>query len=57
MARGSTRHRQLMRQRDQPTIESARLAGHDPDYYLKAAVSAALDGELIPLPHELPLPD
>jgi len=36
-------------------IESARLVGHDPDYYLKAAVGAALDKTTIPLPHELPL--
>lgn len=35
-------------------IESARLVGRDPDYYLKAAVGAALDGAPIPLPHELP---
>ncbi len=35
-------------------IESARLVGHDPDCYLKAAVGAALSGTPIPLPHELP---
>jgi transposase len=37
-------------------IETARLVGHNPDYYLKAAVAAALDGTPIPLPHEVPLP-
>jgi transposase len=33
-------------------VESAKLCDLDPDYYLKAATQAALDGELIPLPHE-----
>jgi hypothetical protein len=37
-------------------IESARLADIDPDYYLKAAAKAALDGAVVPLPHELPRP-
>jgi hypothetical protein len=32
------------------------LADIDPDYYLKAAAKAALDGALVPLPHELPRP-
>ena len=34
-------------------VESAKLCDLDPDYYLKAATQAALDAELIPLPHEL----
>jgi transposase len=37
-------------------IESARLVDLDPDHYLKAAAMAALDGTLVPLPHELPRP-
>lgn len=34
-------------------LDSAELAGLDPASYLEAAVQAALDGEVIPLPHEL----
>jgi hypothetical protein len=34
-------------------VESAKLAGMDPSAYLKAAVAAALRGEIIPLPHEI----
>jgi transposase len=34
-------------------LESAKLAGVDPDAYLKRCVQAHLAGELIPLPHEL----
>jgi transposase len=34
-------------------VESAKLAGIDPSAYLKAAVAAALRGEIIPLPHEI----
>jgi transposase len=34
-------------------LDSAELAGLDPAVYLDAAVQAALDGEVIPLPHEL----
>jgi hypothetical protein len=34
-------------------LDSAELAGVDPATYLEAAVQAALDGEVIPLPHEL----
>ena len=34
-------------------VESAKLCGLDPDHYLKAAAQAALDGAIIPLPHEL----
>jgi transposase len=37
-------------------IESARLVDVDPDHYLKAAARAAIDGELILLPHEMPRP-
>lgn len=33
--------------------ESAKLAGIDPDAYLRAAASAALSGDTVPLPHEL----
>jgi transposase len=33
-------------------LDSAELAGLDPAVYLHAAVQAALDGEVIPLPHE-----
>jgi len=35
-------------------LDSAELAGVDPATYLETAVQAALDGEPIPLPHELP---
>jgi transposase len=34
-------------------VESAKLCRLDPDLYLKTAVRAALDGAVIPLPHEL----
>lgn len=34
-------------------VESAKLAGVDPHAYLRAAIHAALRGELIPLPHEI----
>ena len=34
-------------------VESAKLAGVEPRAYLRQAVLAALDGERIPLPHEL----
>ena len=34
-------------------VESAKLVGLDPAAYLKAAVAAALRGEIIPLPHEI----
>jgi transposase len=34
-------------------IESAKLCGLDPDHYLKVAAAAAIDGTLIPLPHEV----
>jgi transposase len=34
-------------------IESAKLVGLDPHVYLRRATQAALDGETIPLPHEL----
>jgi len=34
-------------------IESAKLAGVEPDAYLRAAVRAAIHGQTIPLPHEL----
>lgn len=34
-------------------IESAKLAGVGPHTYLKAAISAALRGGEIPLPHEM----
>lgn len=34
-------------------LESAKLAGIDPERYLEVATNAALDGALIPLPHEL----
>jgi transposase len=33
-------------------VESAKLAGVDPDAYLRRAIAAALRGEQIPLPHE-----
>jgi transposase len=35
-------------------VESAKLCGLDPRAYLRAAVHAALKGEQVPLPHELP---
>jgi transposase len=34
-------------------VESAKLVGLDPAAYLKAAVAAALNAEIIPLPHEV----
>lgn len=34
-------------------VESAKLAGVDPHTYLRAAASAGLRGERIPLPHEM----
>ena len=34
-------------------VESAKLAGVDPDAYLRAATAAALAGDTAPLPHEL----
>lgn len=34
-------------------IESAKHNGLDPPDYLRAAVNAALDGQEIPLPHEM----
>jgi transposase len=34
-------------------IESARMVGLHPDKYLRAATQAALDGEAIPMPHEV----
>ena len=34
-------------------VESAKFVRVDPDLYLKTAVRAALDGNVIPLPHEL----
>ncbi len=34
-------------------LDSAVLAGADPETYLSKAARAALDDELIPLPHEL----
>jgi transposase len=34
-------------------LESAKLAGIDPDAYLRAATDAALAGDTVPLPHEL----
>ena len=34
-------------------VDSAELAGVTPHEYLRIAVDAALDGEPIPLPHEL----
>jgi transposase len=34
-------------------IESAKLAGVEPDAYLRSAARAAIRGEFIPLPHEL----
>lgn len=34
-------------------IESAKLADIEPRAYLQAAISAALDGDAIPLPHEI----
>lgn len=35
-------------------IETAKLVGVDPDDYLRQATDAAVDGNQIPLPHELP---
>ena len=35
-------------------IESAKLNGKDPKSYLKTALAAALDGQTIPLPHQIP---
>lgn len=34
-------------------IESAKLAGVEPDAYLRAAARHAIRGERVPLPHEL----
>ena len=34
-------------------LDSAELAGINPHEYLHTAIQAALDGEEIPLPHEL----
>ena len=34
-------------------IESAKLAGVGPQTYLKTAITAALRGQQIPLPHEV----
>lgn len=34
-------------------LDSAELAGVDPATYVEAAVQAGLDGDVIPLPHEL----
>ena len=34
-------------------VESAKLAGVDPDAYLRAATAAALAGDTVPMPHEL----
>jgi hypothetical protein len=34
-------------------VESAKLAGVDPDAYLRAATAAALGGDTVPMPHEL----
>lgn len=34
-------------------VESAKLAGVEPDAYLRGAIAAALRGEQIPLPHEV----
>lgn len=34
-------------------LDSAELAGLDPAVYSEASVQAALDGEVIPLLHEL----
>ena len=36
-------------------IESAKLAGVEPKAYLRAATLAALEGTVIPLPHEFAL--
>ena len=36
-------------------LESAELAGVNPEMYLDTAVQAALNGEVVPLPHELAL--
>lgn len=35
-------------------VESAKLAGIEPDAYLRAATRHAIRGETIPLPHEMP---
>ena len=37
-------------------IESAKLAGVDPDAYLRRAAHAAVRGESVPLPHETGTP-
>jgi transposase len=37
-------------------IESAKLSGVEPSKYLKSAADAALRGEIIPLPHEVAVP-
>ena len=34
-------------------VESAKLAGVDPDAYLRSAIVAALGGNQVPLPHEI----
>jgi transposase len=38
-------------------VESAKLAGVDPNAYLEHAACCALRGEVIPLPHETAAPD
>lgn len=35
-------------------VESAKLAGIEPDVYLRTATRSAIRGEAIPLPHEVP---
>ena len=36
-------------------IETAKLAGVEPDAYLRAAARFAIRGKQIPLPHEMPV--
>jgi transposase len=36
-------------------FESAKLCGIEPKAYLRAAVTTALEGGVIPLPHEMPV--